>query len=84
MLSSWDCSADPRSSFRLLPDMRLQSLHSGLCLFQEAANATLYLGKCTTRALYFLLDQGTVSLFPIGSSALLATFSVLSLPRARL
>ncbi|KAM3825566.1 uncharacterized protein M6D78_015869 isoform 1-T1 [Vipera latastei] len=57
VLSSWDCSADPRSSFRLLPDMRLQSLHSGLCVFQEAANATLYLGKCTARALYFLLDQ---------------------------
>ncbi|XP_034292174.1 uncharacterized protein LOC117676650 isoform X2 [Pantherophis guttatus] len=56
VLSSWDCSPDARSSFRLLQDMRLQNLHSGLCLFQEAGNATLYLGKCTLQALFFFLD----------------------------
>lgn len=82
VLSSYDCSPDPRSSFRLLQDMRLQNLHSGLCLFQEAANATLYLGKCTPRALSFFLDRGMFSLPP--PSVLLRTFSVLPLPQLML
>lgn len=84
VLSSWDCSPDPRSSFRLLQDMRLQNLHSGLCLFQEATNATLYLGKCTLQALYFFLDWGTFSLLSISSSVLLAMFSLFPLPQGRL
>ncbi|KAH0615634.1 hypothetical protein JD844_005095 [Phrynosoma platyrhinos] len=35
---SWDCSADAKHSFRLLPDQRLQNLHSGSCVFQDVIN----------------------------------------------
>ncbi|XP_063172088.1 uncharacterized protein LOC134506037 isoform X2 [Candoia aspera] len=55
-LSSSDCSPDPGSTFRLLPDLRLQNLHSGLCLFQDVMHSKLNLGKCTPQALYFFLD----------------------------
>ncbi|XP_025022899.1 uncharacterized protein LOC103051028 [Python bivittatus] len=55
-LSSSDCSPDPWSTFRLLPDLRLQNLHSGFCLFQEGTHSRLYLGKCTPQALFFFLD----------------------------
>lgn len=53
-----DCSADARSSFRLLPDQRLQSLSSGFCLFQEAVSTRLYLATCTPQASRFVLDRG--------------------------
>ncbi|XP_070614476.1 uncharacterized protein [Erythrolamprus reginae] len=57
VLSSWDCSHDPRSSFRLLQDTWLQNLHSGLCLFQNATAAALHLGRCASpQALRFFLD----------------------------
>ncbi|KAJ6652004.1 hypothetical protein lerEdw1_015829 [Lerista edwardsae] len=56
--SGSDCSAAARSSFRLLPDQRLQNLFSGLCLFQEAISTRLYLGKCSPQALHFALDRG--------------------------
>ncbi|XP_061460446.1 uncharacterized protein LOC133373965 [Rhineura floridana] len=57
LLSSPDCSTDAKSSFRLLPDQRLQNLHSGFCLFQEVVSSKLSLEKCTPQALYFVLDR---------------------------
>ncbi|XP_042334607.1 uncharacterized protein LOC121936433 [Sceloporus undulatus] len=53
---SWDCSADAKHSFRLLPDQRLQNLLSGTCVFQDVIHASLFLGKCTPQAMYFALD----------------------------
>uniref|UniRef100_UPI00109EED03 uncharacterized protein LOC114585878 n=1 Tax=Podarcis muralis TaxID=64176 RepID=UPI00109EED03 len=57
LLSSSDCSTDTKSSFRLLPDQRLQNLHLGFCVFQGVIHTKLYLGKCTPQALYFVLDR---------------------------
>ncbi|XP_078238759.1 uncharacterized protein LOC110087453 [Pogona vitticeps] len=56
LLSGSRCSSDAKNSFRLLPDQRLQNLHSGLCLFQDIRSARLFLGKCTSQALHFVLD----------------------------
>ncbi|XP_075761763.1 uncharacterized protein LOC112547246 isoform X2 [Pelodiscus sinensis] len=52
-----DCSADGRSSFRLLPDQRLQSLRAGYCVFQKARSPGLRLQPCTARALHFALHE---------------------------
>ncbi|XP_053138655.1 uncharacterized protein LOC128339115 isoform X2 [Hemicordylus capensis] len=57
LLSSSDCSTNMKSSFRLLPDQRLQNLYSGFCAFQDIVSARLYLGKCTPQALYFVIDR---------------------------
>ncbi|XP_062815164.1 uncharacterized protein LOC103281621 isoform X2 [Anolis carolinensis] len=54
--SSWNCSAEARHSFRLLPDQRLQSLQSGFCVFQDLRSTQLLLKKCSPQALYFVLD----------------------------
>ncbi|KAJ7308064.1 hypothetical protein JRQ81_008568 [Phrynocephalus forsythii] len=56
LLTGSSCSSDARNSFRLLPDQRLQHLHSGLCLFQDMRSARLSLGACTPQALHFVLD----------------------------
>ncbi|CAM4664497.1 unnamed protein product [Caretta caretta] len=54
---SSDCSSDGRSSFRLLPDQRLQNLHSGFCVFQKPRSPRLFLQKCSSHALRFALDE---------------------------
>ncbi|XP_077162736.1 uncharacterized protein LOC143822031 [Paroedura picta] len=57
LLTNSNCSTDAKSSFRLLPDQRLQNLNSGFCLFQDVISSKLYLQKCTSEALYFALDS---------------------------
>ncbi|XP_044848575.1 uncharacterized protein LOC123352472 isoform X7 [Mauremys mutica] len=52
-----DCSSDGRSSFRLLPDQRLQNLHSGFCVFRKPRSPGLFLQKCSSQALRFALDE---------------------------
>nr|XP_032628763.1 uncharacterized protein LOC116820418 [Chelonoidis abingdonii] len=52
-----DRSSDGRSSFRLLPDQRLQNLHSGFCVFQKPRGPGLFLQKCSSHALRFALDE---------------------------
>lgn len=53
-----DCSFHKRSSFRLLPDQRIQNLYSGFCFFQSTRIMGLSLRKCSAHALHFALDEG--------------------------
>ncbi|KYO23025.1 RING finger protein 224 isoform D [Alligator mississippiensis] len=52
-----DCSFHKRSSFRLLPDQRIQNLYSGFCFFQSTRIMGLSLRKCSAHALHFALDE---------------------------
>ncbi|XP_030062659.1 uncharacterized protein LOC115472509 [Microcaecilia unicolor] len=54
-----DCAKSQKSSFRLLPDGRLQNVYTGLCLSQAQKDSQLFLLKCSKASLYFLLSEET-------------------------